>query len=290
MDRPCGRPTRGGGPPALVNRTSSGPFRRRSVASWSPGGAMTPACRPPVRARQRAQLPVPVGEPGGSYGSEFVAAERGCQRTSRKPRKFFESSYLSRGTRAQCPLAADPEVEGQSGAGASTSAVAIAAMPSPRPVSPSPSVVVADTDTGAPTAAESAASASARRGPSRGTVADDLDGDVADLEAGGAHPPRGLLEQGHAGRARPRRVRRTEVAAQVAEPGGREQRVARGVRRDVRVRVTLEALRLVRPGETGEVQGYAVDESMHVGTDADPVGPGGVCVTWRSCLSKNRTV
>ena len=44
-----------------------------------------------------------------------------------------------------------------------TSAVAIAATPSPRPVSPSPSVVVADTLTGAPTAAESTASASARR-------------------------------------------------------------------------------------------------------------------------------
>ncbi|WP_432205892.1 EamA family transporter [Cellulomonas sp. ICMP 17802] len=46
---------------------------------------------------------------------------------------------------------------------ATTSAVAIAATPSPRPVSPSPSVVVAETLTGAPTAAESAASASARR-------------------------------------------------------------------------------------------------------------------------------
>jgi O-acetylserine/cysteine efflux transporter len=44
-----------------------------------------------------------------------------------------------------------------------TSAVAIAATPSPRPVSPSPSVVVAETLTGAPTASESAASASARR-------------------------------------------------------------------------------------------------------------------------------
>ncbi|MGY4643872.1 EamA family transporter [Cellulomonas sp. URHB0016] len=44
-----------------------------------------------------------------------------------------------------------------------TSAVATAATPSERPVSPSPSVVVAETLTGAPAAAESAASASARR-------------------------------------------------------------------------------------------------------------------------------
>ncbi len=44
-----------------------------------------------------------------------------------------------------------------------TRAVAIAATPSPRPVSPSPSVVVAETVTGAPIAADSADSASARR-------------------------------------------------------------------------------------------------------------------------------
>lgn len=51
-----------------------------------------------------------------------------------------------------------------------TSAVASAATPSPRPVRPSPSVVVAETCTEAPTAADSAASASARRGPSRGRL------------------------------------------------------------------------------------------------------------------------
>src|SRR6478735_364111 len=49
-------------------------------------------------------------------------------------------------------------------------AVATAATPSPRPVRPSPSVVVAETLTGAPTAAESAASDSARRGPRRGRL------------------------------------------------------------------------------------------------------------------------
>lgn len=46
---------------------------------------------------------------------------------------------------------------------ATTSAVATAATPSPRPVSPRPSVVVAERLTGAPTADDSAASASARR-------------------------------------------------------------------------------------------------------------------------------
>ena len=63
----------------------------------------------------------------------------------------------------------------------------MAATPSPRPVRPSPSVVVAETDTGAPTAADRAASASARRGPIFGPVADHLDGDVADVEARVAH-------------------------------------------------------------------------------------------------------
>ncbi len=47
----------------------------------------------------------------------------------------------------------------------STKALAMAAMPSPRPVKPIWSVVVAVTDTGQPTAADNAASASARRVP-----------------------------------------------------------------------------------------------------------------------------
>ncbi len=170
MDRPCGRPTRGGGPPALVNRTSSGPFRRRSVASWSPSGAMTPACRPPVRARQRAQLPVPVGEPGGSYGSEFVAVGRGCQRTSRKPRKFFESSYLSRGTRAQCPLAATRRWRVSRGRVRARARWRSRRFPRPDRSVRARRWWSPDTDTGAPTAAESTASASARRGPSRGRL------------------------------------------------------------------------------------------------------------------------
>ena len=58
-----------------------------------------------------------------------------------------------------------PLLDGRRGLTGTTSAVAIAATPSPRPVSPRPSVVVADTVTGAPPAADSASSASARRGP-----------------------------------------------------------------------------------------------------------------------------
>ena len=156
------------------------------------------------------------------------------------------------------------------------SAVAIAATPSPRPVRPSPSVVVAETDTGAPTAADSGGLG---LGPARAEarpVADHLDGDVADLEAGVAHPAGGLGEQRRAGRAGPGRVRRTEVRAEVAEPGRREQRVAGGVRGDVGVGVALEALGLVGPGEPGQVHGDAVDEPVDVGADADADGEGAV--------------
>ncbi|WP_019135991.1 EamA family transporter [Cellulomonas massiliensis] len=56
-----------------------------------------------------------------------------------------------------------PGPTGPTGTTGTTSAVAIAATPSPRPVSPRPSVVVAETVTGAPAAADSADSASARR-------------------------------------------------------------------------------------------------------------------------------
>ena len=59
--------------------------------------------------------------------------------------------------------AVDEPQPGEAQSAATTRAVAIAATPSPRPVSPSPSVVVAETLTGAPAAADSAASASARR-------------------------------------------------------------------------------------------------------------------------------
>ena len=71
-------------------------------------------------------------------------------------------------------------------------------------------------------------------------------------------------------------VRRTEVAAQVAEARGGEQRVARGVRRDVGVGVALEARRLVWPVQSGQVEGCALDESVHVGTDADSWGTWGL--------------
>ena len=90
--------------------------------------------------------------------------------------------------------------------------------------------------------------------PEARAVADHLDGDVADREAGLADAGGGLGEQGDAGRAGPRAGRTVpKCAAEVAEAGGRQQRVAGRVRGDVSVGVTLEAVVLVGPGEPGEV-------------------------------------
>ena len=99
-------------------------------------------------------------------------------------------------------------------------------------------------------------------------VADHLDRDVADREARGPHAGSGLGEQRDPGRASPRRVGRAELAAEVAEPGGGQQRVARGVRGDVAVGVTLEAVVLVGPGQAGELHRDARREAVDV--DADP--------------------
>ena len=78
----------------------------------------------------------------------------------------------------------------------------------------------------------------------------------------------GLCEQGDAGGAGPRGVGGAELAAEVAEAGGRQQRVAGGVRGDVAVGVTLEAVVLVGPGQPGEVHRHAGREAVHVDADA----------------------
>ncbi len=73
--------------------------------------------------------------------------------------------------------------------------------------------------------------------------ADDLHRDVADGEALGPYDPRGLGQQRHAGGAGPLGAAGAEVRAEVADAGGREQRVAGGVRRRHRRRCG-------RPGRT----------------------------------------
>ena len=125
-----------------------------------------------------------------------------------------------------------------------SSAVAIAARPSPRPVSPSPSVVVAATDTGAPTAAPSASSASARRGPIFGSSPITCTATLA-IRPPGAVTSRAVSASSTAPeRAGPPRVGRAEHRAEVAEPGGRQQRVAQRVRGHVAVGVPGAAVGL----------------------------------------------
>ena len=130
-------------------------------------------------------------------------------------------------------------------------------------------MVVADTETGAPAASESAALGLRATGTEPGPVADHLHGDVADVEARRADPGRGLGEQGGTGGAGPRRVGGAELGAEVAQAGCREQRVARRVRRDVAVGVTLQAVVLVRPGQTGQVHRDAGSQAVDVDADAD---------------------
>jgi phytoene dehydrogenase-like protein len=98
--------------------------------------------------------------------------------------------------------------------------------------------------------------------------ADDLYRYVADAVAGLAYPARGLGEQRDAGRAAPLGLVGAEVRAQIAEPGGGEQRVAGGVRGDVAVRVAGQA-GLAGPVEPGDVQRAALFEGVYVDADSD---------------------
>ena len=142
-------------------------------------------------------------------------------------------------------------------------------MPSPRPVRPSPSVVVADRDTGAPD------SASLQHGdglgparPDLGPVPDHADGDVADRVPGLADQPRGLPQQRHSRRARPLRPRRTEVRAEVAEPGRGKQRVAGRVGGRVPVGMPGQP-GLPRPFKPGQEQGPPGFEGVHIYAEPD---------------------
>src|SRR5215211_3395442 len=98
--------------------------------------------------------------------------------------------------------------------------------------------------------------------------ADDLDGDVADLVPGGTHQPGRLGEQRYAGRPRPLRTGRAEVAAKVAEARRRPQSVTGGMSRDVTVGVTGEARRTL-PAEPGDPARTVGIVGVDVRPDAD---------------------
>src|SRR5690606_14870383 len=100
-------------------------------------------------------------------------------------------------------------------------------------------------------------------------VTDHLDDHVADLEACRAHPARGLLQQGGAGRACPAGIVGAEQAAQIAQARSRQQGVARRVRGGVAVGVSCQA-GLAWPVEAGEIHLPARRERVDVDADAHP--------------------
>src|SRR5690606_4971911 len=100
-------------------------------------------------------------------------------------------------------------------------------------------------------------------------VADHLDRDVADGEAGVADELRRRGEELRARRPRPPRVGGAEAGAEVPEAGGGEEGVARGVGGDVAVGVPPEA-DLTRPLEAGDEQRSVAargGEGVDVGPD-----------------------
>ena len=103
-----------------------------------------------------------------------------------------------------------------------------------------------------------------------GALAHELDGDVADLEAGLAHAAGGLAQERGPGGPLPPGLGGAEVRAQVAQAGGREQGVATRVGDDVAVGVAGQA-HLTGPLQAGQAHGdsrVGGGEGVHVGADA----------------------
>src|SRR5215472_16688395 len=94
-------------------------------------------------------------------------------------------------------------------------------------------------------------------------VADDLDGYVADQVTGLIKQRASMTEQRRAARVRPLRPARPELAAQVAEAGGGQLRVADRVRGDITIGMACQAL-LARPVQRGEVQLAPGSERVYI--------------------------
>ena len=123
-----------------------------------------------------------------------------------------------------------------------TRATAKQAMPSRRPSAPSPSARLPFTVTGAPDGlARGGASISSRRGASFGASSTTVQSTLPGSQPGGAHVGDRSAQQLEAVGPGQRGVGVGEVLADVAEPGGAEQRVGDGVGDDVGVAVAGEA-------------------------------------------------
>ena len=128
--------------------------------------------------------------------------------------------------------------------------------------------MAAETRTGAPAAADIAASTSARRGPIRGRFPTTWTATLPIRKPASrtrrAASPRSRTPEApdHSGSLVP------NCEPEVAEPGGREQRVGGGVRDDVGVGVPGQA-DLAGPEEAAEPQGALGVEGVDVDADAD---------------------
>ena len=135
--------------------------------------------------------------------------------------------------------------------------------------SPSPSVVVPVTLTGAPSAADSAASASARRGPSRGVVAISWTEALPTRQPAAVSTSRTCSRTATPRGAGPAGVVGAEQPADVAEPRGGEHGVGERVRDDVAVGVAGAAVD-ARPVQAGDRARPTRLDRVDVGADPDP--------------------
>ena len=151
------------------------------------------------------------------------------------------------------------------------SATATAASPSPRPVRPEPvGGGAGDGDRRADRRRRAPAGPPSRRLPILGRLPITWIETLPTAKPARAQPAGGLGEQRRPRRRRPTPAGGAEVAAQITEPGGAEQRVAGGVRGDVGVGVPGQP-GLAGPEQPGHPARPRRLERVHVGADADPL-------------------
>ena len=146
-------------------------------------------------------------------------------------------------------------------------------MPSPRPVKPSCSVVVALTLTRSADRREQPGDPGGHRRAVRADprlLADQRDVDVLDAPARGRHEVTGVSQENRRIGARPARLARREMAADVAGANGAEQRVGQRVQPDVGIRMAEQAQ---RAGDAHAEQDdtFAGRQPVHV--EAEPGAP-----------------
>ena len=215
----CGAGLRGAGERRGVERAPPRGRRLRRGHRRRPRPAA--ALRPPDRARRPAR--------------PAALARRTAAPTAGRPPRSGPTRPPRAAARRRAPRAALTAHLG------SSTTAAKQAMPSPRPSAPRPSGRRPFTDTGAPTAAPSRACISSRRAPVWGARRPPSNRRCRSTSPSAGHVGDDVAQQHDRVGARQRRVGVGEVLADVAEPGGAEQRVGDGVGDRVGVAVADEA-------------------------------------------------